>query len=378
MKRTATTCGAMLAALTLGACGGASSEIPMADSGGPTGDLPVANANCEGTGDVEFICNVPSPEDLVAIPGTPFVVASGYAGGAIHYVSTRDLSRVQVFPIDNPTLAHDTDNFGSCPGPIDSGEGEQFSAHGLNIRRIEDGRYLLYVVHHGFRESIEFFEIDTRTQGGESGTTVPGFAWVGCVIAPEFVTLNSVSPLPGGGFVATVVYMPPELTNAEPAGGDRYGVVWEWSPTDGWSIVAGSESPGPNGIEASRDGRWLYVNLWASSQVMRLSRGQTPVEKEVFELSFHPDNVHWQADGSLFTAGHNAATFARTQGCLTTFCEDMSSHVARIDPDTMTIEEIVNFPASEFFYTSTSALQVEDEIWIGSMRGDRIARYATR
>ena len=378
MKRTVATCGAMLAALALGACGGASDEVPMAASGEPTPDFPVANTNCERAGDVDFICNVASPEDLVAIPDTPFVVASGYSGGGIHFVSTRDLSRVQVFPVDNPNLRHDTDNYGSCPGPIDPSEGEQFSAHGLNIRHIEDGRYLLYVVHHGLRESIEFFEIDTRTQGAESGAAVPGFAWIGCVIAPELVTLNSVSPLPGGGFVATVVYMPPELTTAGGAGGDRYGVVWEWSPTDGWSIVSGSESAGPNGIEASRDGRWLYVNLWAASQVMRLSRGQSPVEKEVFDLSFHPDNVRWQADGSLFTAGHNTPTFAQLQGCLRTFCEDMSSHVARIDPDTMTIEDIVNFPASEVFFTSTAALQVEDEIWIGSMVGDRIARYATR
>ena len=36
----------------------------------------------------------------------------------------------------------------------------------------------------------------------------PGFAWIGCVVAPESMTLNSVSPLPGGGFAATAPFVP--------------------------------------------------------------------------------------------------------------------------------------------------------------------------
>lgn len=108
---------------------------------------------------------------------------------------------------------------------------------------------------------------------------------------------------------------------------------------------------------------------------MRLSRGQATIEKEIVDLGFYPDNIRWQADGSLFSAGHSASSLARILECLTTMCSDMSSHVARIEPDTMVVEEIVNFPANEFFYTATAALQLGDEIWIGSMRGDRIARH---
>ena len=337
--------------------------------------MPIANTNCVGEQGIEFVCNVVSPEDIVAIPETPLVVVSGYAGGAIHYISSRDLSRLQVFPVDEPQIRHDTANYAACPGPPDPQEADEFSAHGLNIRRVDDGRYLLYVVHHGFRESIEIFEIDTKHGAGRAGSAAPGFAWIGCIAAPEGVTMNSVSPLPGGGLVVTVPTMPPELFPADRADSESYGIVWEWDHMGGWTIVPGSESSGPNGIEASRDGSWLYVNLWSGGQLMRLSRGQAAAVRDVYDLPFQPDNIRWQADGSLLAAGHSAATFDRIRQCLRSFCEDMSSHVARVDLDTMEIEEIVRFPANKSFFTSTSALQLNGEIWIGSMRGERIARW---
>ena len=359
--------GLVLAVVVLGACGS------------PRGDLPVANTDCEPEGNVEFICGVISPEDVVAVPYTNLVIASGYSGGGIHMISTRDHTRLQVFPTATPRLRLDTETYTSCPGPIDPDEGQQFSAHGLNLRPGPEGVYTLYVVHHGFRESIEIFEIDTRYQGAVSVSSVPGFTWLGCVIAPESLSLNSVTPLPDGGFAVTVPFLPngPNLQERIMSGEDS-GEVWEWHPTGGWKKVPGSESPGPNGIEASADGRWLYVNLWSGAKVMRLSRGQTPVEKEVVDLSFHPDNIRWQADGSLLVAGQGGLSPNGILECLTTMCTEMSSNVARIDPRTMEVQDIVDYPANEVFFTATAALQVGDEIWLGSMRGDRIARYPIR
>ena len=182
MSRGVMECGFMLGVVTLAACGGSS------------GDLPTTNTDCEAAAEIEFICGVASPEDIVAIPNTDFAIVSGYIGGAIHYVSTHDQTRDQVFPVASPRLRHNTETYPSCPGPIDPNEGENFSAHGLNLHKVDEGVYLLYVVHHGFRESIEIFEIDTRYQGAVSTSPVPGFAWIGCVIAPESLTLNSGAP----------------------------------------------------------------------------------------------------------------------------------------------------------------------------------------
>ena len=341
------------------------------DSPVASAEPPIAETGCETVGDLEFVCDVLSPEDIIAVPDTDVVVVSGYAdGGGIHFVSASNRTHRQVFPVADPIVRHDTVTYPSCPGPIDPAEGEEFSAHGVNIRLIEDGRYLLYVVHHGFRESIEFFEIDTRDRDAAER---PSLAWVGCVIAPESVLLNSVSPLPTGGFVTTGLNL---QRTADGGARPGTGVVWEWHSVDGWTVVPGSESPGgPNGIEASADGTWLYVNLHSGAQLMRLSRGRTPFEREVIDLTFHPDNIRWQTDGSLLTAGHGPVGIERVIECLRTFCSDMTSHVTEVDPETLATEEIANFPANEFFFTATSAFRVSDEIWMGSMRGDRIARY---
>lgn len=350
--------------------------VALVSCGGPDPDLPIPNTECDALGGFEYICDVTSPEDLVAIPYSNFVVASGYREGALHYISTNDHSRMQVFPTEYPRLRHDEERFPACPGPIDRAEGEQFSAHGLNVRSVEEGLYHLYVVHHGFRESIEVFEIDTRYQGAVSVSPIPGFSWIGCVIAPEGMGLNSVSPLPGGGFVATVPFLPDAANPAEGlVEGETSGAVYEWHPTDGWAMVPGSESAGPNGVEASPDGTWIYVNLWSGAQVMRLSRGRDPIETQVVDLGFYPDNIRWQSDGSLLTAGQGLNSLAGIMQCLTTMCNEMSSHVARVDPDTMAVEHVVDVPANEHFFTATAALHVNDEIWIGSMRGERIARY---
>ena len=153
-------------------------------------------AACDPEGNVNFICGVGSPEDLLAIPRSDWVLASGYVAGGLHLISTRDFTTIQVFPTDSPRLRPDTTTYASCPGPIDPAEKEDLSAHGLNLRPGSDEVHTVYMVHHGFRESVDVFEIDT-------GPEIPTLAWVGCVVAPETTSLNSVSPLPDGGFVVT-------------------------------------------------------------------------------------------------------------------------------------------------------------------------------
>lgn len=297
--------------------------------------LPVGalqSTSCEPHGSVQFVCGVVSPEDLVAIPRSDWVIASGYTGGAVHLVSTRDHTATRLFPVANPQQRLDEKTYASCPGPIDPAEKEKFSAHGLAVRQGQDRIHTVYLVHHGFRESVEVFEIDTRP-------TVPTFTWIGCVVAPATVGLNSVTPLPGGGFAATN----PNRRGA-PSQGANTGEVWEWNAQDGWRIVPGSESHGPNGIELSRDGKWFYINLWPARKVMRLSRGQTPVQKSVVDVAFQPDNIRLQTDGSLLVAGHGGPSVARVMECLRKVCPDATSNVARIDPETLSAQQVITYP----------------------------------
>jgi len=328
-------------------------------------------AGCDADGKVKYICGMIAPEDIIAVPRSTWVVASGYtAGGAIHLINTRTLATTQVFPTANPKLRLDKKSYASCPGPLDPNEKEKFSAHGLNIRAGSGSVHTLYVVHHGFRESVEVFEIDTQANP-------PTLTWIGCAVPPASVNMNSISPVPDGGFVVTNIVrrnIPPEQRQA----GGNTGELWEWHPGEEWKMVPESESQTPNGIEVSKDGKWYYVNLWAASKVMRMSRGQTPVKKDVIDLDFHPDNIRWQADGSLYTAGQGGPTPQRIAECLRKFCTDATSNVARIDPRTLKVQTIIHDANTEHFISSTTGLKVGNEIWLGTSHSDRVARYPAR
>ena len=71
-------------------------------------------------------------------------------------------------------------------------------------------------------------------------------------------------------------------------------------------MIPGSEASGPNGLEISKDGKWLYVAVWGGQAFIRLSRGQTSVKRDVVPIGFRVDNLRWAPDGSLFAARQGA------------------------------------------------------------------------
>lgn len=302
---------------------------------------------CDAVGDIRFICNLISPEDLAVVPGSEWIIASGNrAGGRIHLVSVRDKTATALFPGPTPRERLDAETYPTCPGPIDPNEGDAFNAHGLYLEPGADEVHTLYVVHHGMRESIEVFEVDARAE--------PTMTWIGCAIAPETLGLNGVVALPGGGFAAT---------------SPRTGDVWEWQTANGWTVVPGSEDTAPNGLEISADGRWLYVAGWAEEKLTRLSRGGRPFQKDVIDLGFRPDNLRMSLDGTvIFAAGHGNIQDPRAP-------LEESSNIATIDPQTLEIRRIFEHPAMAGFVASTTAIQVGDEMWLGSHRGERIAVF---
>jgi hypothetical protein len=318
-----------------------------------------ASAQCAPDGSVRFVCGVPGPEDLYAIPGTPWVIASSRVSdddGSLIVVDTRDLATLTLFPTAVLYPELDRRTYEACPGPPPG----TFQPHGIALREGSGGRHTLYVVGHGLREAVEAFALSATG-------AVPSLTWIGCVVAPEGVSLNSVTPVPGGGIV---------VTNFNVAGGE----LWEWSPTGGWSEVPGSGMSGPNGVVASPDGRWLYVGGWGEEALVRISRLQEPVQRDQVGVGFHIDNVRWAPDGSLLAAGQYGAPTANIGGCLNRgTCEGVSSRVARVDPQSLTAEQLVDHPSNSLFPFGTAAIAVGDEIWIGGIGGgERIARFPRR
>ena len=314
------------------------------------GFIQQGNTSCAAVGEVQFICDVISPEDLALVPGEEWIIASGdQEGGRIQLVNVQDKTATVLFPTRNSRVRLDAVTYPTCPGPIDPSEGDEFRAHGLYLTPDSGGVHTLHVVHHGRRESIEVFEVDAR---GDS----PVLTWVGCAVAPEPLVLNSVVALLAGGFVAT-----------SPATGD----VWEWQADSGWTLVPGSEDTVPNGLEVSSDGRWLYIAGFAEAKMTRLSRGQVPMQKEVVALDFRPDNLRMSLDGStIFAAGPGNIQTPRDTSV-------ESSNVATIDPRTLEVQTVFEHPFIDGFFAGTTAIQVGDEMWLGTYRGERIA-YVSR
>jgi sugar lactone lactonase YvrE len=316
-------------------------------------------AGCEPAGNVRFICDQLAPEDLSLVPGGEWVISSGMAAnGAIRAISLRDKTTTVLFPSASARVRPDTKIYNSCPGPIDPDEKDKFRAHGLYLRAGKNAVHTLYVVHHGNRESIEVFELDARARP-------PVLTWTGCAIAPDPIGLNSVVGLPDGGFVTT---------NFSPRGqdaaartrmmaGENNGELWEWHTASGWKKVPGSEAAGPNGLEISSDGKWLYVGGWGSQSVIRLSRGQTPVKRDSVPAGFRVDNLRLTPDGSILAAGQGGTAPTQT------------SHVGRFDPKTMKFQELIRYPYGDAFSFGTVAIQVGKDIWVGAVRGDRIAIF---
>ena len=313
-------------------------------------------AGCDPVGNARFICGQVGPEDFAVLPGGAWVLASGQvAGGALRLINVRDRSTSVLFPSAGSKERLDAKTYPSCPGPIDLAEKEKFRAHGLYLRPGRNSLHTLYVVHHGNRESVEVFEVDGRNNP-------PALTWIGCAVAPETVSLNSVVGLPDGGFAATNIQTVGTERGRLQAG-QITGEVWEWHTGPGWKIVPGSDTSGPNGLEISKDGKWFYVGGWGTQSLIRLSRGQTPVKKDSVPVGFHLDNLRWAPDGTLFAAGQGGTAPAGI------------SYVAKVDPNTMKVRQVVEYPYNEVFSVGTVAIQVGNEIWVGSTRGDRIALF---
>jgi hypothetical protein len=341
----------MRALILLGLC--VSFTLPL------TAQAPPPAAGCAPAGNVRFVCGQEAPEDLVLLPGSEWVLASDFAGnGGIRLISVRDKTTTIVYPAASSKERFDAKTYDACPGAPDAAEKASFRTHGLALRPGRNSVHTLFAVHHGKRESIEVFEVDARAKP-------PVLTWIGCAVAPEPIGLNEVAALPEGGFIATDFL----ARGVDAAGrgrmlaGENNGALWEWHTGSGWKMVPGSDAAGANGLEISKDGKWLYVAAWGSQTFLRVSRGQTPPKRDVVPLGFRVDNIRWAPDGSLFAAGQGGVAPAQT------------TNVVKIHPGTLKVQEIVRHPNTTEFGSGTVAVQIGTELWVGSFRGDRIAIF---
>jgi hypothetical protein len=299
----------------------------------------------------DVVCGQQAPEDLMAL-GSDWVVAGAYSGtGGVMVVRVRDRQSFVAYPSLAAKDRLDKKTYPMCPGPPGKGT-DKFQTHGVYVAPGRGPVYKLFVVGHGARESIEVFEVNTRS-------AAPELTWIGCVEAPYPVGLNSVRGLPDGGFITTNFLargVTQEATQKMMAG-EKNGELWEWHTDSGWQKIPGSEAAGANGVELSDDGKTIYAAAWGSQSFFRLSRGQTPPQRDEIPLGFRVDNIHWARDGTLWAVGQGERNWK----------------AVKIDPKTLAVREVVTQEDTPGFAAGTVVLEVGKDLWVGSYRSNRIA-----
>jgi hypothetical protein len=325
---------------------------------------PVA---CTPSGGLTFVCGVQNPEDLVLIPNSRWLIASGMApGSGLHLVDTRAKTAINMYAAGAPRTRQDRAKYGSCPGPLDP---KLAVLHGLSLRPAQGGRYTVYATNHGSRQSIEVFEIDV------SGAA-PSATWIGCVLMPNGMEANSVAAFSDGALVATVLILPGK-TFEDAFAGRNTGAVFLWTPgSPSFRMLPGTELPADNGIETSPDDKEFYVASTTLKRIVAFSRGGSSKPLRFAQLAeFGPDNVRWTTDNRLITAG----MIDNEPACGGPPKTEAGIRCARgyvaatVDPKTMAVKELARGPATPAFTGTAIAMQVGRELWLGSFNADRLA-----
>lgn len=329
---------------------------------------------CPAVNGFGFICGMERPEDLKVVPGTRWLITSGFRDGSgLKLVDTADKSMRHWWSGTREQIGNVHSDFARCGGPPDP---ETFNAQGLSLRPAGENRYRLYVVNHGGRETIEVFEF-------EAGNAVPQPLWVGCVPLPEGLSANAVAAFPDGTLVATVL-LHPGTTLADQVQGRVTGGVYQWRPGEtGFRSLPGTELPGNNGIETDPDGREFYVIGFGLKTVFVYDRDDTRQALRQLEMpGFMPDNLHWTPVGEnarLLLAGmmYDEPSCGGRRKIIDGVADGMRCPrgyvVAELDPQAMSLSVVDYGEPNPAFNGVSSAVIVGDEIWLGSYQADRLA-----
>ncbi|GAA0334694.1 hypothetical protein GCM10009087_51270 [Sphingomonas oligophenolica] len=336
---------------------------------------PAESAPTDACGPVDglkFVCGLKKPEDLVRVPDTKWLIASGVAPGArLSLVDTTEKVTKPLFTGGPAQIRPDTALYPHCPGPPDAAG---FAPHGLALRPgTAPGLYRLYVVSHLALEGIQVFALDAR--GAE-----PSVTWTGCVPFPKGMVGNAVTALHDGTILATIrgdiAFKGPKASSS----GITVGAVASWTPGDaGFRQIPGTQMFGPNGIEASLDEKEFYVVSVDSGSVLIYSRAHPgkPVRQSAAPLT-SLDNIHWE-DGHLIAAGK----MADEPACGGTRQQVVNSGqgihdcirgyaAVELNPVSMQWRVIAYAEPNPAFDGVATAVPVGNTLWLSSFLNDRV------
>jgi sugar lactone lactonase YvrE len=161
-----------------------------------------------------------------------------------------------------------------------------------------------------------------------------------------------------------------EAWNAKFKAAQTTGYAARWNAHEGWQKVPGTEASGPNGIEASADGRWLWIANWANKEIVRVAlRGDAP--RSALKVDFMPDNLRWGDDGKLWAAGATGTPTSYFECWAKPGCKNDYA-IVNIDPASLQLVRVPHPNTLRAFGEATTALKAGPEVWIASTPSDRI------
>jgi sugar lactone lactonase YvrE len=319
---------------------------------------------------MSFVCGAEHPEDLARIPGTRWLVASGFANGSgIKLVDMNARTLRRWYTGETAQNERDSALYPDCPAPPDAA---LMNAQGMSLRSLDDHTHLLYVSNHGGREAIEVFRIE---RAGDE----PALKWTGCVPMPAGMAANSVATFRDGTILVTVLNRPGTQI-ADYVQGRVTGLVYEWRPgTHELVHVRGADLPGNNGLEVSKDGKEFYVVAFGWHAVVAFAHSNpTRILRKAVAPGFMPDNIKWDGD-QLIAAGmqYDEPACGGLRKIVDGVADPMLCHrgwtVAHLDPKSMAWSLVAYGEPNPSFNGTSTGLIAGAELWLGSFQADRIA-----
>jgi len=327
---------------------------------------------CLAQDGLSFLCGAIKPEDMKRIPGTRYIVTSGFsAGSGLKLIDTRTRSYTFWYNGKADQIADDRTGASDCPSPPNPA---LFNARGLSLRKTGRRIARLHVVNHGGREAIEVFDITAPRDNA-----APKLIWRGCLLMPAGHVGNAVATYRDGTVLVSVLTRPgTTITDFEL--GRKTGGIFERAPGDNtFRMIPGTDLPGNNGLETARDDSGFYTVAFGLRAIAWFRRGADAGPDRIMPTpGFMPDNVHW--DGHrLIAAGMNSdepACGGKRQiinGIADTMLCPRGWKVAELYPQSGQYRVLANGNRSTAFNGMSQAIIMGNTLWIGSYQADRIA-----
>ena len=328
---------------------------------------------CDALAGITPVCGFQNPEDLVATPSGDWLLVSQMSApeaaenGSIAAYQPGSGRVETLFPVGEFDDVRDWGD-AACAPPAP----EAFAPHGIDLTVRPDGAWQLLVVNHAARDRIEYFAVE------ESGAGLALY-WRGCVPGPAKAYLNDVVARRPGGFWVTDT-MPREHRLIATLGALLFGIdtgrVWRFTRSDGFVAVPGSEMSFPNGIAQAPRDDVLYVTSFFGNEIRRIDTAKGAVTGRIQVR--HPDNLTWSTGGELLVASQSDSLgeIAACRDIVGGSC-GAAFEVLAVDPAALTSRPVLAHRGAPIGGVSV-ALELGDDIYLGTFAGDRIARWRWR